>query len=173
MLDLEGKHFVRCGCSSLASPSLPAPAPQRTAAESQPLAHSRAAAAREGGGGMARGGGMAGMPVFPGRRGGEERGGPSRGIATRHSPIGGSCNRVSEGCLGFQTWNSPLSSFGRPGVHQFREEGAGVGILLSPQGVTQPSCSPRSSLQLGRSNYCLREHIPSLLLSRLLPTCPS
>lgn len=65
-----------CAAAAAHSPPRPSPAPQRTAAESRPLAgaHSSAAAVREGRGRESGGGRIAGMPVSPRRRGGEEMG---------------------------------------------------------------------------------------------------
>ena len=71
--DLDGKHCRRRGRDGFVYPPLPSPAPQRTAAESRPLAFapSRAAAAREGRG--RRGGGDARLPWKAGEGGGGRR----------------------------------------------------------------------------------------------------
>lgn len=130
---------IACAAAAACSPPRPSPAP-RTAAESRRLAeaHARAAAAREEWGRDGRGGTMAGMPVFPGRRGGEERrqvtwcrhqAQPDWWILPRSQPRGS----------GFQARSSPLPSLERPGVRWPLAEEGGAGILLSPLDVRQPA----------------------------------
>lgn len=169
-LDLDGKHLQALRLQSASLLPFPTPTPLRTAAESRALASapSRASAAREGRG--RQGGGDARLPWKAGEEGGE--GGRSRGAATRRSRIGGPAAAPAR-LLGFPGMQQPLPCSPRRGCSGPAQSRVGQGPS-SPCPVKRcqvPGFSPRSSLLL-RSDHCLREHIPSLLLSCLAPSVP-
>ena len=81
---------------------------------------------------------MTGMPVFPGKRGGEEMGRRVTWCRHQAQPDWRVLPRSQPHGSGFQARSSPLSSLERPGVRWPLEEEGGAAILLSPLDVTQP-----------------------------------
>lgn len=169
MLDLDGKHCGRCGCIELAS----SPSPPRCCSRLRrnpgpsPLLPPRRCGTR--------GAGAAGWRGCRSSPEGRRRGGRGRGRSRGAVP--GSVRLafpqpILPGCSGFQAKPPlPCSRAQCSGPAQSR-----IGReLRSPFPVKRcqvPGFSPRSSLQLGRSDYRLREHIFSLLLSCLPPPVP-
>ena len=132
---------IACPAAAACSPPRPSSAPQRTAEESRRLAgtHARAAAAREGWGRDGWGGTMAGMPVFPGRRGEEEMGRRVTWCRHQAQPDWRVLPRSQPRGSGFQARSSPLPSLERRGVRWPLAEEGGAAILLSTLDVTQPA----------------------------------
>lgn len=168
-LDLDGKHCGRCGCKELASSPSPPPCCSRLRRNPgpSPLLPPRRCGTR--------GAGAAGWrgcrSSLEGRR---RRGGGGEAGHVAPPPVSVRLafpQRILPGCSGFQAQSLPSLVPARRGCSSPAQSRIGR-ELRSPFPVKRcqvPGFSPRSSLQLGRSDYRLREHIPSLLLSCLPP----
>lgn len=161
---------MRCGCSSLASPPLPRAAADCGGIPAPSLRALLRRCGTRGAGAEWQGWRDCGDAGLPWKAGTEEMGRLVTWYRPRHNPIGGSRSQAAWVSMHRAAPSLRSSARGCAGPWR-RTAGCGFCLLCRVERSLLPGCSPSSSLQLGRSDDCLRESIP-LLLSHLPTSLP-